>query len=114
MDAALGFGQPFVCGCGLRIHAGYGRIGRVAARVVPLAGVLHRLQLPLHLLRSMLGGIGTKTISGFMCAQKHASDNGRDRQHGSQQAGVLPPLGADFLPDHVAPPNWCQSLQGPA
>jgi hypothetical protein len=38
-----------------------------------------------------------------LCTKKHAPKHGRDRQHGRQQTGVLPPLGANFLPNHVAP-----------
>jgi hypothetical protein len=49
----------------------------------------------------MLGGIGTKISNGPLCTKKHAPKHGRDRQHGRQQAGILPPLGADFLEEHA-------------
>jgi hypothetical protein len=64
MQKALHAGQSGVCLGGLCLHAAHGLIGRAAACVVALASILQRLQLSRPLLRSMLGGIGTKMVSG--------------------------------------------------
>jgi hypothetical protein len=44
--------------------------------------VPRRLQLSRQRLRSRLGGIGTKPISGGIAAHNQKARDGRDRQHG--------------------------------
>jgi hypothetical protein len=84
MDAALRLGQSVICCRGVGVHVRNGNVRRLTRNSVPPASILQRLQLSRHLLRSMLGGIGTKISNGPLCTKKRAPKHSRDRQHGRE------------------------------
>lgn len=56
----------------------------ISRLVIALSDLLGGLQLSRQRFRSLLGGIGTKPISGSVPAQNQKTDQRRDRQHGKE------------------------------